>query len=100
MYSSRIKKAVPKLRRSSNGMLMAPEEFDAVTDCDELYQYELIRGVLVVNPPPRSPNATLTASLAISSASTGIAIHKGRRWMRHCRSSTSTSRTDAAGPTA
>ncbi|MBV8608140.1 MAG: hypothetical protein JO034_11865, partial [Singulisphaera sp.] len=46
MSSSRIKKAVPKLRRSSNGMLMAPEEFDAVTDCDELYQYELIHGVL------------------------------------------------------
>ena len=52
MSSSRIKKVVPKLRRSSNGMLMAPEEFDAVTDCDELYQYELIRGVLVVNPTP------------------------------------------------
>ena len=63
MSSPRIKKAVPKLRRSSNGMLMAPEEFDAVTDCDELYQYELIRGVLVVNPPPaeseRDPNGEL-----------------------------------------
>lgn len=63
MSSSRIKKAVPKLRRSSNGMLMAPEEFDAVTDCDELYQYELIHGVLVVNPPPaeseRGPNEAL-----------------------------------------
>ena len=63
MSSPRIKKAVPKLRRSSNGMLMAPEEFDAVTDCDELYQYELIHGVLVVNPPPaeseRDPNGEL-----------------------------------------
>ncbi len=63
MSSSRIKKAVPKLRWSSNGMLMAPEEFDAITDCDELYQYELIRGVLVVNPPPseseRGPNEAL-----------------------------------------
>ena len=42
------------------GTLMTPEEFDAVEDCDELYVYELIHGVLVVNPPPaigeRGPN--------------------------------------------
>jgi len=42
------------------GTLMTPEEFDAVEDCDELYCYELINGVLVVTPPPsegeRGPN--------------------------------------------
>ena len=45
------------------GTLMTPEEFDAVEDCDELYVYELIHGVLVVNPPPsegeRGPNELL-----------------------------------------
>ncbi len=45
------------------GTLMTAAEFDAVEDCDELYVYELIRGVLVVNPPPspaeRGPNEEL-----------------------------------------
>lgn len=34
------------------GMLMLPEEFDAIEDYDENYTYELIHGVLVVNPIP------------------------------------------------
>jgi Uma2 family endonuclease len=34
------------------GTLMAPEEFDAVDEYDEDYRYELIHGVLVVNPVP------------------------------------------------
>ncbi len=46
-----------------NGLLMTPEEFDEITDFDEGYQYELIRGVLVVNPPAgvgeRDPNEEL-----------------------------------------
>lgn len=46
-----------------NGLKMTPEEFDDLTDVDELYTYELIRGVLVVNPPPleqeRGPNEEL-----------------------------------------
>ncbi len=33
-----------------NGLLMTPEEFDGITDFDENYRYELIRGVLIVNP--------------------------------------------------
>lgn len=45
------------------GTLMTPEEFDAVEECDELYVYELIHGVLVVTPPPsegeRGPNELL-----------------------------------------
>ncbi|MBP90841.1 MAG: hypothetical protein CMJ64_29715 [Planctomycetaceae bacterium] len=45
------------------GTPMTVEEFDAVTECDELYVYQLINGVLVVNPPPsigeRGPNDLL-----------------------------------------
>ena len=46
-----------------NGLRMTPQEFDDLTEVDELYTYELIHGVLVVNPPPleqeRSPNEEL-----------------------------------------
>jgi len=35
-----------------NGVLMSPQEFDAVEEYDENYHYELIHGVLVVNPIP------------------------------------------------
>ncbi len=46
-----------------NGIRMTPEEFDAITECDDLYTYELIHGVLVVNPFPsqqeRDPNEEL-----------------------------------------
>lgn len=35
-----------------NGIAMAVDEFDAVDDFDDLYQYELIHGVLIVNPIP------------------------------------------------
>jgi Uma2 family endonuclease len=51
MATSHIRRTrLPKLRRSSNGMLMTPEEFDAVTDYDDRYRYELIHGVLIVSP--------------------------------------------------
>ena len=33
------------------GTLMTPEEFDAADNWDEDYDYELIRGILVVTPP-------------------------------------------------
>jgi Uma2 family endonuclease len=36
----------------SAGTLMTPEEFDAIEDYDENYRYELVQGVLVVNPIP------------------------------------------------
>jgi Uma2 family endonuclease len=35
-----------------NGIVMAPEEFDAVEDFDDNYDYELVHGVLIVNPIP------------------------------------------------
>jgi Uma2 family endonuclease len=46
-----------------NGIAMTAEEFDAAGECDDLYQYELIHGVLIVNPIPseqeRDPNGEL-----------------------------------------
>ena len=46
-----------------NGIRMTPEQFDTLPDWDELYTYELIQGVLVVNPTPsieeRDPNEEL-----------------------------------------
>ena len=53
----------PKIGRASNGMLMTPEEFDAVTDHDDRYTYELVHGVLIVSPfasiGERDPNEEL-----------------------------------------
>jgi len=40
------------LGSESNGALMTPDEFDNVAEYDENYTYELIHGVLVVNPIP------------------------------------------------
>jgi Uma2 family endonuclease len=48
------------LGAESNGMEMTAAEFDSIEDWDETWRYELINGVVVVNPPPgmfeRSPN--------------------------------------------
>jgi Uma2 family endonuclease len=59
--------APPVLGPASAGMLMTPEEFDAVAEYDDGYRYELIRGVLVVTPIPSeaeaSPNDELGALL-------------------------------------
>jgi len=64
MSTARVRRPnTARLGRLSNGMLMTPEEFDAATDFDELYCYELIHGVLIVSPPPgeseRDPNGEL-----------------------------------------
>ena len=52
-----------KLAPELAGILLSPEEFDAVEECDELYNYELVHGVLIVAPPPavgeRGPNDQL-----------------------------------------
>ena len=54
---------IPKLTPELAGILLSSEEFDAVEECDELYNYELVRGVLIVAPPPaigeREPNDQL-----------------------------------------
>jgi Uma2 family endonuclease len=40
-----------------NGTLMTPEEFDGVQEYDENWRYELVHGVLVVNPIPLEAQA-------------------------------------------
>ena len=53
----------------SAGILMTPEEFDAIEEYDENYRYELIHGVLVVTPIPLEmeayPNETLGGLLFV-----------------------------------
>ena len=53
----------------SNGMRMTPEEFDAIEDYDDTYDYELINGVLIVCPIPLEgevgPNQKLGTLLEI-----------------------------------
>lgn len=51
MSVSRVKNPV-RLGPSSAGLLMTPDEFDAIKHYDDRYRYELIRGVLVVTPIP------------------------------------------------
>src|SRR4029077_20095555 len=41
-----------RLGLDMNGVLLTPEEFDAVEDYDENYRYELIHGVMDANPLP------------------------------------------------
>jgi Uma2 family endonuclease len=54
---------VTYLDASCNGLELSPEEYDAITDYDEDYRYELIHGVVIVNPIPlegeTSPNDQL-----------------------------------------
>ena len=42
----------------SAGVLMTSEEFDEITDYDDGFRYELIRGVLVVTPVPSEAEAS------------------------------------------
>lgn len=54
---------IPAIGPAQNGICMSPEEFDAITEYDRDYRYELIRGVLIVNAIParaeRGPNEHL-----------------------------------------
>ncbi len=44
--------AVDYLDATSNGLELSPEEFDAIERCDEACEYELLHGVVIVNPIP------------------------------------------------
>jgi Uma2 family endonuclease len=50
-------RTLPSIGPATAGILMTPEEFDAITEYDDLYDYELIHGVLVVNPIPSEMEA-------------------------------------------
>lgn len=60
---------IAAIGRGSAGILMSPEEFDAIEEYDESYRYELIHGVLVVTPislvEEASPNETLGGFLFV-----------------------------------
>ncbi len=43
---------LPAIGWDSAGIRLTTAEFDAIDDYDELYRYELVNGVLVVNPIP------------------------------------------------
>ncbi|HLJ12495.1 MAG TPA: Uma2 family endonuclease [Planctomycetaceae bacterium] len=61
--STALRKKRFVLGRRHNGIRMTPAEFDAITDFDELYAYELINGVVIVHAYPsrfeRDPNEEL-----------------------------------------
>ena len=44
--------SVTRLGPDSNGMLMTSEEFGALEEVERGYRYELIRGLVIVSPPP------------------------------------------------
>lgn len=48
---------VAPIGADSAGIRMTPAEFDAIEDYDELYRYELVDGVLVVNAIPHEAHA-------------------------------------------
>jgi Uma2 family endonuclease len=60
---------VGRVGADSAGLLMTPQEFDAIEDYDELCRYELIHGVLVVTAVPleqeADPNETLGGLLFV-----------------------------------
>ena len=62
----------------SAGMLLTPEEFDAVTDYDDQFRYELIRGVLVVTPIPAEAEAC--AERRVGRDIEEISARKSSRW--------------------
>ena len=61
------------------GSLMTPEEFDAAEDVDELYDYQLIHGVLVVTPPPAEGERSQNDLLGQLLGTIGTITHEGRR---------------------
>src|SRR5438105_3460273 len=62
MSTSNVKTRT-RIGPASAGILMTPEEFDAITDYDDRYRYELIHGVLVVTPIPSEAEADLNEEL-------------------------------------
>ena len=53
-----------RLDATSNGMVMTPAEFDAIHDYDDEYCYELVNGVVIVNPIPQEAESDPNDELA------------------------------------
>ena len=60
---SALATALARIGPEHDGLLMTPEEFDAIDDWDPEYQYELIQGVVVVNPIPLEGEADSNGEL-------------------------------------
>ena len=90
----------PVLGPESAGMLLTPEEFDQVTEYDERYRYELIRGVLVVTPIPAEAEASPNDELGAMLRQYQREHPQGHASTRRFRNGTSGRRADAAAPTA
>ena len=59
-----------RVSRRDNGLLLSPAEFDAIDDWDENYSYELINGVLVVNPVPGPAEVDPNEELGVACGTT------------------------------
>ena len=97
MSTSKVR-TQPKISPSSAGLRMTPQEFDALTRFDERYRDELVRGVLVVSPPPttaeRCPNDELGS---FTPQTTRRVTRKGSISMTPCPSTKFGRATTAAG---
>jgi len=61
-----------------NGMSMSPEEFDAIEDWDPAYEYELIRGVVIVNPIASEGEADPNCELGMTLRAYQVLMPQGR----------------------
>ena len=57
------KRTMLRIGPGTAGIRMTGAEFDAITDYDDLYRYELVRGVLVVSPLARPSESAATEYL-------------------------------------
>jgi Uma2 family endonuclease len=46
-----------------SGIMMTPDEFDAIEEWDDTFRYELIRGLLIVSPYPLEPERDVNDEL-------------------------------------
>lgn len=82
-----------------NGLRMTLEEFDAVEDYDEDYMYELVNGVVVVNPLPLAEKpGRMNCSVATCSPINSN-TRKADHWTTRCRSNTCAPPQAGARPT-
>ena len=90
---------------SSAGLLMTPEEFDAIAELDDRFDYELIHGVLIVTPIPSEaesdPNEELGFLLQSLSGEPSAGIiprsHTGRALCLHSKHAAAADRVIWAG---
>ena len=92
--------AILKLTPEMAGMRMSPEEFDAVEEWDEDYNYELVEGVLVVVPPVSESERGPNEMLGICCSSTRNTTPRARRSILRSRKISSRRPAAGAGPTA